>query len=161
MPKIQKKSKAQKENKTEMLDQILQEWRRIEEKLNEIKKDITSLEAQYQANTISQQAFQKSTYQNLSKAYNERDTLNAQLQQIQIKYNAIEVELESSSSNESEISEDSESKDESPRLSRSITPTIIGWECNICLSFNFNHDPQGHMCDCGHYFCNHCKIKLD
>jgi chromosome segregation ATPase len=104
MAKSHRKNRAKKESKTDKLNRISGEWRRIQEKLDETNSTITSLEAQYQADATSRQAYQKSTYQELSAAYDKRDALGTEIEQKQAEYNAIEAELESSSDDESKKS---------------------------------------------------------
>ena len=80
MAKSHGKSKAKKESKTDKLNRIGGELRRIQEKLDETDRNITSLEAQYQADATSRQAYQISTYEKLSAAYEQREDLNTELQ---------------------------------------------------------------------------------
>jgi hypothetical protein len=164
MAKSHGKSKAKKESKTDKLNRIHREWKGIEEKLDETNETITSLEAQYQADATSRQAYQISTYQKLSAAYEQRDALNTKLQQAQTEYNTVEAELESSSSDdESKKSGGSGSSGGGHGSSGSSAPAIIGWNCGGCRRDNFT-DPWelDNTCTCGHQFCgndDHCNAQ--
>jgi hypothetical protein len=163
MPKSHGKSKAKKESKTDKLNQIHRELRRIQEKLDKTNRTITSLEAQYQADATSRQAYQKSTYKKLSAAYDKRDALSTELQQEQAEYNVVEAELESSSGDESKKSGGSGSSGGGHGSSGSSAPATIGWDCGTCQGGNFT-DPWGldNTCACGHQFCDdddHCTVQ--
>jgi hypothetical protein len=156
------KSKARRESKTDELNRIGRELGKIQEKLNETNKTITSLDAQYQADATSRKAYQKLTYQELSVAYDRRDALNTELNQKQAEYNAVEVEPESSSSDESKKS-GAGSSGGGYGSSGSSAPAMIGWECGACMGTNFN-DPWGldNTCACGHQICDidiHCAVQ--
>lgn len=160
MPKSNGKGKAKKESKTNKLNRISRECRRIQEKLDETDRTITSLEAQYQADATSRKAYQKSTYQKLSEAYDKRDALRAELQQRQTEYSAVETEPEPSSSDESKKSRSSGGGGGS---SGSSAPALIGWDCGGCGGGNVT-DPWGldNVCACGHQFCDdddHCTVQ--
>ncbi|KAG4441244.1 hypothetical protein IFR05_003292 [Cadophora sp. M221] len=86
MIKSHEKSRAKKESKTDKLNTIGGEWRRIQEKLDETNNTITSLEAQYQTDATSRQVYQKSTYQELSAAYDKRDALSNDIEQKKAEY---------------------------------------------------------------------------
>jgi hypothetical protein len=156
------KSKARRESKTDQLNRIDRELRKIQEKLNEANETITSLNAQYQADATSRKAYQKSTYQKLSVAYDRRGALDTELKQKQAEYNAVEAEPESSSSDESKKS-GAGSSGGGYGSSGSSPPAMIGWECGACIETNFN-DPWGpdNTCACGHQFCDidiHCAVQ--
>jgi len=163
MAKSHGKRKAKKESKTDKLNRIDRELGRIQEKLDEINGTIAYLEPQYQADATSRQAYQKSTYQELSVAYDKRDALSTELQQKQAEYDAVEAELESSSDDDSKKSGGSGSSGGGHGSSGSSAPAMIGWDCGTCGGGNFT-DPWGqdNTCACGHQFCDnddHCRVQ--
>lgn len=60
--------------------------------------------AQYQIDATSRRAYQKSTYNKLSEAYDKQNALSAELQQKQAERNAVDLDPESSSGDDSEKS---------------------------------------------------------
>ncbi|KAJ9130311.1 hypothetical protein NKR23_g12260 [Pleurostoma richardsiae] len=161
MPKSHRRSKV-KESKTDKLNRVAQEYKNIQEKLDETNRTVVSLETQYQADATNRHAYQKSTYQKLSAAYKTQGALSAELQQKQAEYDRIEAEPESSSSDESE-KRTSGSSVGRVSSSGSSAPATIGWDCGTCEANNFT-DPWGpdNICTCGHRFCDedtHCTAQ--
>ncbi|KAI1291674.1 hypothetical protein F5Y03DRAFT_400519 [Xylaria venustula] len=149
-----------KPTKTERLNYLYREYQRLEGDLVRINEDITTLEAQYQVDSTGRAAYKKSTYNQLSSAYNSQTRLQAELQTKWAEYKAVLAEPESSS-DESKTSGLSGSLG-AASSSRSSAPAIIGWDCS-CGRNNFT-DPWGpdNWCGCGHQFCddnNHCTVQ--
>ena len=139
------------------------ECMKLEDELNELEASITRLQVQYQADATSRKAYQKATYDKLSRAYDKRESLSYELQQKQAEYNAVMERPESSTSHSSYISGTSSSSGLDRRSSKSSAPAIIGWDCGACGRANFT-DPweDNNTCTCRHRFCeddNHCTVQ--
>lgn len=148
------KRSSKKESKTEKLNRLGQEWREIQEKIDQNDAVINNLETQYQIDADGRWAYKKSTYGQLSAAYDKRERYGADLQAIKVEYAATEAEIEYSSGEESMKSTGSRSSGCYSGSSKSSAPAIIGWDCGRCQRPNFT-DPWGleNRCGCGHQFC--------
>jgi len=155
------KGKA-KESKTKILNRLYEELNNIQQELDEVIGLITRLEPIYEIDATSRKAYQKSTYNELSKAYDKQSALKTEYEQKRAEYDAAYAKHESSSGEESPVSK-SNSGSSRKGSSGSSAPAEIGWDCGTCSRSNHS-DPWGpdNMCGCGHVFCgddDHCTVQ--
>ena len=99
--------------------------RYVQQSIIENDKIITVLEAEYQEDASSRRAYQKSTHEKLSKAYDRQAALQIKFEAKQTEYNIVDAEKESSGE------ESSKKSSNSVRTGSSVssTPAVLCWAC--------------------------------